>query len=74
MKTATVEEKRLVDVNMKLQSRQPVVGGIYRDKSGSSLVVVDIVGNKALLEYANGAIITVDVNNWQLLHAQSAAF
>ena len=54
--------------------QQPVVGGIYRDKTGSSLVVVNVAGNKVLLEYANGIITTVDINNWQLLHPESAAY
>jgi len=58
----------------KYSIQRPVVGGIYRDKSGNSLAVVYIVGNKALLEYANGTITTVDFNNWQQLHAQSATF
>lgn len=62
-------------MNMKEHPKQrPVVGGIYRDKSGNSLAVVNIIGNKALLEYANGTLTTVDINNWQLLHAQSAIF
>ncbi len=62
-------------MNVERHSKQhPVVGGIYRDKSGSSLVVVNVVGDKALLEYANGTITTIDVNNWPLLHPQSAAF
>jgi hypothetical protein len=62
-------------VNVERHSKQqPVVGGIYRDKSGSSLVVVNVVGDKALLEYANGNVTTIDVNNWPLLHPQSAAF
>jgi hypothetical protein len=75
MLSVTTEEKRNVDVNMKqLSNLRPVVGGIYRDKSGSSLVVVNVVGGKALLEYANGTITTVDINNWQLLHPKSAAF
>ena len=75
MLSVTTEEKRNVDVNMKqLSNLRPVVGGIYRDKSGSSLVVVNVVGGKALLEYANGTITTIDVNNWQLLHPKSAAF
>ena len=52
---------------------QPVVGGIYRDRTGRSLVVVNVVGNKVLLEYANGTITTVDIDNWQLLHPESAA-
>ena len=52
----------------------PVVGGIYRDKSGSSLVVLTVVGNEALLEYANGTITTIDVNNWQLLQPWPALF
>jgi len=53
---------------------QPVVGGIYRDRTGSSLVVVNVVGNKVLLEYANGNITTVDIDNWQLLYPESAAY
>lgn len=54
-------------------AQQPVVGGIYRDRTGSSLAVVNVVGNKVLLEYANGTITTVDINNWQSLHPQTAA-
>lgn len=69
------EEKKNFNMNMKEHPKQrPVVGGIYRDKSGNSLAVVNIIGNKALLEYANGTLTTVDINNWQLLHAQSAIF
>ena len=54
--------------------QQPVVGGIYRDKTGSSLVVVNVVGNKVLLEYANGIVTSVDINNWQRLYLESAAY
>jgi hypothetical protein len=57
-----------------LSSQQPIVGGIYRDKSGSSLVVVNVVGNRILLEYANGSITTIDVSKWRLLKPESAAF
>ena len=53
---------------------QPVVGGIYRDNTGSSLVVVNVVGNNVLVEYANGTITTVDIDNWQLLYPQLAAY
>jgi hypothetical protein len=52
----------------------PVVGGIYRDRTGSSLVVVNVVGNTVLLEYASGTITTVDIDNWQLLYPESAAY
>jgi hypothetical protein len=52
----------------------PVVGGIYRDKSGSSLVVVDVIGGKVLLEYANGTVTSVDSNHWQQLHPQTAVY
>ena len=52
----------------------PVVGGIYRDKSDNSLVVLTVVGNEALLEYANGTITTIDVNDWQLLQSRAALF
>jgi len=52
----------------------PVVGGIYRDKSGSSLVVLSIVGGKVLLEYANGTVTIVNTRNWQQIHPQSAVY
>ena len=69
------EEARNVEMNMsQLSSQQPIVGGIYRDKSGSSLVVVNVVGNRILLEYANGSITTIDVSKWRLLKPKSAAF
>jgi len=62
-------------MNMAQHSGQrPIVGGIYRDKSGSSLVVVNVVGNKVLLEYANGTITTIDVSNWPLLKPRTAAY
>jgi hypothetical protein len=57
-----------------LTSQRPVVGGIYRDNSGSSLVVVNVVGNKVLLEYANGTITTIDVSKWSLLKPKTAAY
>jgi len=62
-------------VNMKQHSeQQPVVGGIYRDKSGSSLVVLNVIGDKVLLEYANGNVTSVDTSNWQQLQPQIAAY
>jgi hypothetical protein len=54
--------------------QQPGVGGIYRDKSGSSLVVMNAVDHKVLLEYANGTITTVDANNWQLTCPELVAY
>ena len=54
--------------------QQPVVGGIYRDKSGSSLVVVDVVRGQVLLEYANGTITSVDDRKWQQLHPQISVY
>jgi hypothetical protein len=53
--------------------QRPAVACIYGDKSVCSLVVVDAVGNKIHLEYANGTITIVDANNRQLLHPESAA-
>jgi hypothetical protein len=53
-------------------SHQPVIGGIYYDKSGRSLVVLSIVNNKVLLEYADGAASIIDVKNWQQLHPHIA--
>ena len=62
-------------MNMKQHSnQQPVVGGIYHDKSGSSLVVLNIVGGKALLEYANGTVTSIDTKNWQQLQPQVAVY
>ena len=62
-------------MNMTQESDQrPVVGGIYHDKSGSSLVVLNIVGDKILLEYANGTITRVDAWNWQQLQPQIAVY
>ena len=66
MLSVTTEEKRNVEVNIKQHSKQrPMVGGIYRDKSGSSLVVVNVVGGKVLLEYASGTVTSVDARSWQ---------
>jgi hypothetical protein len=70
-----VEEKRNIEMNMAQHSgRHPLVGGIYRDKSGSSLVVVNVVGNRVLLEYANGTITSIDVSKWPLLKRRTAAY
>jgi hypothetical protein len=52
----------------------PVVGSVYRDKSGSSLVVVNVIGGKVLLEYANGTVTSVDSSSWQHLNPQAAAY
>jgi len=69
------QEKRNVEVNMKQHSeQQPIVGGIYRDKSGSSLVVVSVVGAKVLLEYADGTVTSVDDSNWQQLQPQISVY
>jgi len=73
--SVTTEEKRNVEVNMKLHSeQQPVVGGIYRDKTGSSLVVVNVIGGKVLLEYANGTVTSVDAGNWHQLCPQISVY
>lgn len=50
-----------------LSSQRPIGGGIYCDISGSSLVVANTVGNKVLLEYANGSITAIDVSKWPQL-------
>jgi hypothetical protein len=73
--SVTTKEKRSVEVKMKQHSeQQPIVGGIYRDKSGGSLVVLNVVGDKVLLEYANGTVTSVDTSNWQQLQPQIAAY
>jgi hypothetical protein len=62
-------------VKMNLHSnQQPVVGGIYHDKTGRSLVVLTIVGGKVLLEYANGTVTSIDAKNWQQLQPQIAIY
>jgi hypothetical protein len=66
---------RDVDMNMKPSNKQqPVVGGIYRDKSGSSLLVLSIIGGKVLMEYANGTVARVNTRNWQRIRPQSAVY
>jgi hypothetical protein len=71
----TTHQKRKIEVNMEQHpEQQPVVGHIYRDKSGSSLVVVNVAGGKVLLEYANGTVTSVDDWNWQQLHPQISAY
>ena len=62
-------------MNTKQNPKQrPVLGGIYRDKSGSSLVVPSIVEGKVILEYANGTVTSVNTRNWQLIRPQSAVY
>jgi hypothetical protein len=62
-------------VNRKQHSiPQPVVGGIYRDQSDSSFVVLKIAADKVLLAYASGAVSSVDVENWQQLQPQIAVY
>jgi fructose-1,6-bisphosphatase/inositol monophosphatase family enzyme len=55
-------------------NQQPVVGGIYHDKTGRSLVVLTIVGGKVLLEYANGTVTSIDAKNWQPLEPHVAVY
>jgi len=62
-------------MNTKQKSRQrPVIGGIYRDKSGSSLVVLSIVRGKIILEYANGTVTSINIRNWLRIRPQSAVY
>ena len=69
------DEMRNVQMNTAQHSSQrPVVGGIYHDKSNSSFVVLSIIDDKALLEYASGAVTSVDVENWQRLQPQTAVY
>ena len=35
-------------------------------------MVVNVVGNRVLLEYANGTITTIDVSKWSLLKPETA--
>jgi hypothetical protein len=55
-------------------SQRPVIGGIYHDKSNSSFVVLSIIDDKALLEYASGDVTSVDIENWQRLQPQTAVY
>jgi hypothetical protein len=67
------DEKRNVQMNAaEPYSQRPVVGGIYHDKSGRSLVVLSIIDDKVLLEYASGTVSTIEVNMWQKLQPQIA--
>ena len=54
--------------------QRPVVGGIYHDKSGRSLVVLSIIDDKVLLEYASGTVSTIEVNMGQKLQPQIAVY
>ena len=55
-------------------SHRPVVGRIYHDKSGRSLVVLSIVDDTVLLEYASGSVSTINVEKWQQLQPQIAVY
>jgi hypothetical protein len=69
------DERRNVQMDTAQQSSQrPVVGGIYHDKSGRSLVVLSILDDKVLMEYASGTVSTIEVNMWQKLQPQIAIY
>ena len=55
-------------------NQRPIIGSIHHDNSGSSRVVLNIVGDKVLLEYASGTVASVDVENWQQLQPQIAVY
>ena len=55
-------------------NQRPVAGNIYHDKSGSSFVVLTIIGDRVLLEYASGTVSSVDANNWRQLKPQIAIY
>jgi hypothetical protein len=55
-------------------TKHPVVGGIYRDGSDRSLVVLTVVGTRAVLEYADGSIAGIDIKDWRRFHLQPAVF
>lgn len=59
---------------VRIDIEYPVAGGIYRDKSDESFVVLNVTGNEMLLEYANGRVISIDISYWPLLHPQPALF
>ena len=62
-------------MNMKQLSNQlPVVGSIYHDKSDSSFVVLTIVGDMILLEYASGTVTCIDTKSWLQLQPQVAVY
>lgn len=42
----------------------PVVGGIYRDRDNRSLLVLTLHEGRILIEYADGAVRTIDVAQW----------
>jgi hypothetical protein len=60
-------------INNQQSVQPPTEGGIYRDWSDNSFAVVKIVGNDAILEYANGAITSIDLNQWYFLDPRPAA-
>lgn len=69
------DEKRNVQMNTaEPSSQRPVIGGIYHDKSGRILVVLSIIDDKVLLEYASGTVSTIEVNTWQKLQPQIAVY
>lgn len=52
----------------------PRVGEIYRDRSNRSLVVLTLIGNDALVEYADGTLTRFNAHEWRMLKPQPHRF
>ena len=55
-------------------SSEPLAGGIYRDSSNRSFVVLRVGSDGAFVEYADGTTLRVSNHNWYRMNARPALF
>jgi hypothetical protein len=49
-------------------------GAVFRDRLDRSLTVIAATRERALVEYADGRVVALDVPNWQALQPRPARF
>lgn len=52
----------------------PRIGEIYRDRSNRSLIVLSIIERDALVEYADGTLMRIDLETWGVLRPRPHRF
>jgi len=55
-------------------SYEPLTGGIYRDSTNRSFVVLRVGADGVFVEYADGTTLSVSNSNWSRMKARPALF
>ena len=52
----------------------PIAGQVYRDRFDRSLLVLSLHTGDVLVEYANGQVLRIDNEQWEVLNPAPAPF